>query len=399
MIDKLVLHIPFKSAHVFLDTMDRRHSVNLQDIADEIDLCGRCVEFVDGVAVASFVSTMYESLPSSMSGMAFKVFNETVDQMPYVEIKCSPAKLTQGHNLYGFDDIQFSAKNMLWLLGSFKPDLFEMLDTWNATVSEFDITYSAFIADKKTRFALIEYLASVSYGQTKSRGDAFQTTCYFGAKNSRLKKLKVYLKEPEMENDYKSLISKELELSANIVQELLKTDRAKQSVRFEATAKRRYLERRCIPTNLFGLIAYIKKSPSFYADIFGELWGDVFKALEGDSMRVISDKAILDKLVVAYSTQTATGAIRKTTANRLFAFYGMLKNMGYKQLQASGMYSRSAFARNIKNFVDIGFSRAFLQNLNTDTGAQVFQIAKIIKIDFNNQQPTDYQYPVGLWAA
>ena len=42
---------------------------------------------------------------------------------PYIEIKCSPAKLVQGHNIYGFDDLGFSVNNMIWLLNEKYPQL------------------------------------------------------------------------------------------------------------------------------------------------------------------------------------------------------------------------------------------------------------------------------------
>ncbi|MDI4093969.1 phage/plasmid replication protein, II/X family, partial [Pseudomonas aeruginosa] len=46
---------------------------------------------------------------------------------------------------------------------------------------------------------VIQALTNVSNGHTKSRGDNYQTSAYWGAKESRLKRLKAYLKHTEFQ--------------------------------------------------------------------------------------------------------------------------------------------------------------------------------------------------------
>jgi len=48
----------------------------------------------------------WESIPSSYESMAFKIFDNRYDGLDqfYIEIQASPAKLMQGHNIFGSSD-------------------------------------------------------------------------------------------------------------------------------------------------------------------------------------------------------------------------------------------------------------------------------------------------------
>ncbi|MCH1224760.1 phage/plasmid replication protein, II/X family, partial [Pseudomonas aeruginosa] len=64
----------------------------------------------------------WESLPSSYTPMAFKVFHQSLGMRldPGVELKASPAKLLQGHNVFGPSSIRMGAEVMLkWLAGTY----------------------------------------------------------------------------------------------------------------------------------------------------------------------------------------------------------------------------------------------------------------------------------------
>ncbi|ETT12264.1 phage/plasmid replication protein, gene II/X family, partial [Vibrio parahaemolyticus 50] len=43
----------------------------------------------------------FESLPTHFTGMAFKIYQGTRLRSPCIELKASPAKILQGHNVYG----------------------------------------------------------------------------------------------------------------------------------------------------------------------------------------------------------------------------------------------------------------------------------------------------------
>ncbi|BAP79639.1 phage/plasmid replication protein gene II/Xfamily [Pseudomonas sp. MT-1] len=83
-----------------------------------------------------------------------------------------------------------------WLAGSY-PKLHALLDWQNAEVYCIDCTYSVRLPDSRTALQLLQALRGVSNGQTRNRGDDYQTTAYWGSKESRLRRLKAYLKGPE----------------------------------------------------------------------------------------------------------------------------------------------------------------------------------------------------------
>ena len=140
----------------------------------------------------------WERIPSSFEGMAFKVFDHRYDPLDkfYIEIKASPAKLMQGHNIFGSSDIYDCSFYLLELLYLTNPFVTERLDQSSWEMSQIDITYSTRAKDNHESNAFIRALQNVSYGQTKCR-TGFGGTAYFGKKNSRLKKIKVYTKDDE----------------------------------------------------------------------------------------------------------------------------------------------------------------------------------------------------------
>ena len=96
----------------------------------------------DGTVQAKDLYAPYESLPSSFTDMAFKFFDTGRNCLPYVELKASPAKLLQGHNVFGSDDIAQGAYEMLGLLVESYPKLCSVLDFTNIEVLHIDCTFS-----------------------------------------------------------------------------------------------------------------------------------------------------------------------------------------------------------------------------------------------------------------
>lgn len=145
------------------------------------------------------LSHAWESLPSSYTPMAFKVFHQSLGKRldPGVELKASPAKLLQGHNVFGPTSIRMGAEVMLkWLAGSY-PDLWSKLDVLSIEVYALDCTFSARMPNQQTALQVIQFMRGVSNGQTRNRGDDYETTAYWGSKEGRLRKIKAYLKGPE----------------------------------------------------------------------------------------------------------------------------------------------------------------------------------------------------------
>ena len=400
MIDKLVLHIPFKLKHVAWLGSDGNESgyIPIESLPCNIETTGNVIRHPDGSKTFEELKTKFESLPSSHSGMAFKIFENGMNCDPFVMIQCSPAKLLQGHNLFGFDDMAKSGINMLTLLADVYPELYDMLEVSKTEVSEFDINYSAFVKNPETKKLLLDHLRYTSKGQTKNRDDNYATTIYFGKKISRLKKLKVYSKHEEMKEDAKKMLKKGYKESAAIITDLSNTDRAKHAVRFEATIKKRFLERRGIPLNFFALSKYLKVNDWAYQTLFKDAWKDIFDALTGQEIKAMNDETIYKAIYDSYHTiDSRSGNVRTTKVNRLYAFYQTMKSLGFEHLKT--ITARRTFERNMADLRNCGLSQSSLQNLHKEDGAIIYQIAQLIEIDFDNQVPENYQMPPDLFGG
>ncbi len=116
----------------------------------EIPLASRSVhKNDDGSISAAALFHPFESVPTHYTGMAMKVFFDSSFE-PYVQIKASPAKLLQGHNVFGSDNIEQGAMEMIGFLHEAYPLLARMLDWPRAWVSHIDVTYSARLKDQNT---------------------------------------------------------------------------------------------------------------------------------------------------------------------------------------------------------------------------------------------------------
>lgn len=292
MLDKLHLFVPFRLEHITLLGAEGRsepvHYVDINGLG--IPLQGQVQQRDDGGFDVEHLRHAWESLSTGFTPLAFKVFHESLGKrlMPGVEIKASPAKLLQGHNVFGPTCIQKGAEVMLkWLAGSY-PKLFSMLDVHETQVYCLDCTYSARLPNERTALQVIAALRGTSNGNTKPRGDTYETTAYWGKKDSRLKRLKAYLKypeflrqleeakrnrvgrtDPEPRRDLHNAHVREWkrldhpDLSAYRTLKVLSNPNlqewAKNLLRFEATVMHRWLERRGLSTRLVDLIAYQQK--------------------------------------------------------------------------------------------------------------------------------------------
>lgn len=400
MLDKLELHIPFKAEHLRENSASEGvYYVPLESLPLSIDLVSNDVRRLpDGTFDVGSLQTKFESLPSSHSGMACKVYTEGGPTFtPFVSIKCSPCKLLQGHNLFGFDSIETGASNMLFLLRDVHPELVDMLDFHEIEVSQIDITYSSMIPRHEDQLLFMDFLRSVSYGQTKNRGDNYQTSMYFGSKQSRLKRLKAYLKAAEMGEELKKHIREKNDDKVILFKELLQTDFARHAVRWEATICKRWLQRRGYPSNLWALIDETEQFTNFYQECWRNAWADVFKSMQGQTVTKMNDKSVYQAIEDAHVNYTKAGKKSLVKVNRLFSFYQTVKTLGLDHVK--DMHSESQYYRNVSDLEAAGFSRATLQNLHKNSGATVIPMTRFIEVDFTKQLPADYQMPPNLWEA
>lgn len=397
MLDMLVLRCPFRQDFK-MDYLPSGMPVIREVLRDGLSLKDlkvplECSLTADGEQIS--LSHRWEKIPSSYAHMAFKVFDFRGQMDPkkevqdfYIEIKASPAKLMQGHNLFGTDELWPCAEHMIHLLIDAYPELFEFLDLRYWSVEQVDITYHSWCKSENEALQFVNALQNVSNGQTRAR-TGFSGTVYFGKANSRIKKIKVYVKLIEVLN----FVAKETragdkkKLLQHYTQPLL--DWAKGMVRWEASLKTRWFQRRNISNNLFDLCkvfnaeAYWKESTL-----------DIFKALEGKEMRIIKDETIEKDLKDKFPTINArTGKITYGKAMAAYAVYRCIKTHGWVEAKRMAT-SPGRFYASVELIQACGLSKAVLQNLQGDgLKCEVIPFIRYIEIDFGAQYPDFYVPP------
>ncbi|SQC69907.1 phage/plasmid replication protein, gene II/X family [Pseudomonas aeruginosa] len=141
-----------------------------------------------------------------------------------------------------------------WLAGSY-PDLFREARCVSDAGLRLGLHVFQPTAGRTHALQVIQALTNVSNGHTKSRGDNYQTSAYWGAKESRLKRLKAYLKHTEFQAQLDELKrAGRADLSAARSARVMSDPRLQEWVRYllrmEATVMHRWLERRGIPSRL-----------------------------------------------------------------------------------------------------------------------------------------------------
>ena len=364
MIDKLVLRCRFREIEYF----------NIHDL--DIPLEGA----IDGDKRLTMVRHPWERIPSSFAPVAFKVFDQSLNKNPdaYIELKASPAKVMQGHNVFGSDNLRECA---LALTGAFfchYPQVADQLDQSTWEVVGADVTFHSRAESVLHAIRFITALGNVCKGQTKAR-NGFSSTAYFGGKNSRLKKLKIYEKYSEIQQYLKKLLKQpdgEL-LAEPFTDQLL--DYAKGLIRWEATIKKRWFERRNLPTNLNELCK-VWDSVSYWK----EATKDIRQSLEGKEMKFQNDDEIESALKDKFFAITAKGNKSYTKALNAYRTYCLIRDNGWKE--ATRMMTRQSFWNHVHMLNEIGLSTAAIQNLHTN-GAKIIPLIQYIKVEFGEQIP------------
>ena len=367
----------------------------------------------------------WESIPSSYSGLAFNLHDyrdsERVFQFlcpVYLEFHASPAKLSQGHNIFGSDDILVGKQVLLDVLLNAYPLLSKFFDFDNLFIVDLDITYFSRADTQELAYQFWKAIDGLSRGQTRSRG-GFDGTSYFGAVNSKLKKLKVYLKHIEtmtIINKLKTSLKK-LDLDGdcdgdNVVipfnkikdfnllkiytQQLL--DFTQGMIRWEATLKADWLRERGYSLSFNTFIT------QFDAEKLWKLaFKDLFFLLESKTMIIndYSEDNIREQLREAFVTYDKHGKPRYTNANNAMKTFLLIKECGF--IKALGLHTVDTLTRgnqinntwykHLQMFRDIGLTDIYLQGFKNgeDSTSKVVPLLIFSRVDFSAQFPEFYK--------
>lgn len=404
-----------------LESGDPHFYVDLEGLG--VPLQGEVSRDEEGNLQADHLRHPWESLSTGFTPMAFKVFHQTLGKRlePGIELKASPAKLLQGHNVFGPTSIRSGGEVMLkWLAGSY-PKLFSMLDIPATIVYGMDCTYSSRLSDERTAYQVIDSLTNVSNGQTKSgKGDNYASSAYFGSKKTRLKRLKAYLKHLEYQNQLEEMkragrSNLGVRRALNVMSDPRLIEWTKYLLRMEATVLHRWMARRNIPTNLSELCVYQERLEAEGRCLIQECWKavtkDLFAAFEGVEMKVINDDKVYEALLEKF---TKPGKVRHTKerieagvllpsisvqgkpstayAKALFRTYLSIKDYGWKHTKEA--LSNGAFYRHLDDLATVGLCKAVLQKLNeNDRKSNVVPLLRFVEVDFSAQRPDWYVEP------
>ena len=262
MIDKLKLSLFLKDEHVLKIESGQQFlnypllniwgfKVSARSIEYE-EIFNAEVEEMEMTEISHQHQHPWESLPSSYSGLAVKWWDSnSLISHPRLEIKGSPAKLMQGHNVFGSTSIEDCAQSMINLLCKTHPILLEVINFELTTLDLMDCTYSA-VLPSKYHVDFISFLRNISNGQLRKsvNTNIYETTCYLTPTDSKRRVLKAYLKQTEMMKDIAEL-KKGLEKNPfdtnkrerlKIMNDPRLLEFAEPLVRFEATVKRDWMK-------------------------------------------------------------------------------------------------------------------------------------------------------------
>lgn len=398
MLDHLCINIPFESSFYSVDSDGRYFFIDVDLHSLEIPLASRSVhKDDDGNVSASALFHPYESVPTHFTGMALKVFFDSAYE-PFVQIKASPAKLLQGHNVFGSDNIEQGAMEMLGFLHVAYPVLARMLEIPKAWVSHIDVTYSARLKDEDTAKKVLQFLSNVSNGQTRLSNKRYDSTVYWGGQTSRLVNHKCYLKHEEFlaQFEEQKQLAKFNNKSAMRVVDVMSDARLINwtigLARFESRLKKRWLERNGIPINLIELIQFQRSNPNLLQALWTKATHSIFEALRGQTMKITDDSSVYRAIETSEIVLTKSGKVSQTKVRNIFAMYCLIREKGVEEVKTK--YGKSQFHNLLVQLCECGFSKAYLQNLHTEKANNIIPFVKLIEIDFNQQLPDWYEEPI-----
>lgn len=367
----------------------------------------------NGNPLVTRLAHRFESIPSWFSSIAFCIVDGSdFHKFPYVRICGCPAKVLQGHNVFGSDDPDLCFFAIIEAFMLAMPELSNYLDWPTTSIDYFDITYTARVVNDNNAVQVINMLKNIRSGQTKNRStDDHLTTVTWGkasgknGKSSRRKQLKAYMKFPELQHQIRELEKKlnrskgDKALSDSIERQLAALQHPTQqqmsmgAIRFESRLFGRWLKDHGINTNLLEFIKTCLSKPNLLTDLWRDSWSDVFSTFEGASMRLTDHDTVLEHLKLAYGTTTTKGNPSYAKAERLFTFYCQIESLGYERTYR--LNNRMKFSRYLNDLAAIGISKAQLQNM---TGQQnnVVPLIRLINIDFSSQLPVGWVEPLPL---
>ncbi|MBJ9987009.1 DNA replication protein [Acinetobacter sp. S40] len=343
----------------------------------------------------------YDDLPTSFTNVAFKLVHAGKIK-PHVMIKCSPAKIMQGHNIFGSDNLELGIFEMLGFLAESNPKLYDVLDVPNAQIVNLDVTYSARLRNDDQVLQVLDFLRKVSSGSLRKSKLVYGSTVYWGSPNSKRLARKAYCKSIEFQLQL-SKLKRQAAKGESFAMRVIKAMEDPRVIAFmqgllrlETRFKPLWLTEHNIPLNIFDLIKHQQANPNFLSEIWQLANKPLFEALEGHTMKALDHDTVFAKICSQFDTYTKSGRLSQTKSRNIFNFFCALEMHGSEIMKKK--YSETRYYAYLKDLRECGFSKAYLQNLDSESKNNVIPFVQLVKIDFQNQVPDWYQEPISRFA-
>lgn len=398
MLDFLRLAIPINP--VFVRSFDNHHVFN-GDIRDYgVPAATRHVSKTDdGQTITGDLYHPFEALPSDYTDMAVKFYTNTMNTIPYVELKASPLKLLQGHNVFGFESIELGAFHMLGMFLEAFPKLAQILDIEKTEVLCLDTTYLFRLPHQNMVQPVLDYMANLASGHRKAREVKYNNYISWGNDGAsvrpkaygKFEEVKAQLNKIQKQADKGCMRSKSLVMAMHDALPF-----ANAVLRLEARITKTYLTKNGYPSNLFQLIKLQHEQPELLLRLWHVAFDPILDTMKGKYMNFSSDGEILDLLRSELVTYTKTGKPSYTKANNAFKFYSLMRQVGW--LKTKELYNERTFYDAVNSLLNVGISKSHLQNLHKNPNGKVIPFVRMFELKMCDQLPPDYQIPVSQYS-
>ena len=398
MLDFLRLAIPIIPTHV--RSFDNHHQFN-GDIRDYgVPAATRHVSKTDdGQTITGELYHPYEALPSDYTDMAVKFYTNTMNTVPYVELKASPLKLLQGHNVYGFESIELGAFHMLGMLLEAFPQLAPILDVEKTEVLCLDTTYLFRLPHQNMVQPVLDYMSNLASGHRKARQVKYDNYITWGNDAAsvrpkaygKFEEVKSQLNKVQKKAEKGCMRSKSLVMAMHDVLPF-----ANAVLRLEGRITKTYLTKNGYPSNLYELIKLQNEQPELLLRLWHVAFDPILDTMKGKYMNFSTDGEILDLLKSQLVTYTKTGKPSYTKAMNAMKFYSLVRQMGLQATQK--IYSKAQFHKSLNSLLDCGISKSHIQNLAKNPNGKVIPFVRMFELKMCDQQPSDYQIPVSQYS-
>jgi len=348
-----------------------------------LSMASKSVYKEDGLIKSGSIYHPFESVATSHSGIACKFFFDPF-YYPHLLFKASPAKVTQGHNVFGHHDLEKAYFDLLNFVLVEYSCLTPYLSIESASLQHIDLTFSVNVGSQDKASECIKRLSTVKNKNFRDNPKIFDSSVYWGSTNSRLIQHKCYMKHNELQSEYKKALKSKTLQDRDFIKTIDSLDLLNYSkglLRFESRIKHRWFERRGVSCLMTDLIKLTNDNPDFLLSLYHSVASPLFDSFSGVVVDFKDDDDIYDFISSSPFVLNSKGKPSPTKIRNLFGAYCLLREKGWDSFKSS--YSNSQFYKLVSDLIEVGFSREQLQQDHLDRDQFFLDLSVVLKKPFD----------------